>query len=115
MRVRGDRSPSAAFTLEKQPKRPGFVLARFYENAVAFEETRDGQTIKGWEYDEYHLELADTGGLETDITNSLNSYLEQAKAAERPANWETEQRVADLETALCEIDEALIEMYERGG
>ena len=50
MRVRGDNAPSNAFTLEEQPKKPGFFLVRFYENAQEFSETRDGLTITGWEY-----------------------------------------------------------------
>lgn len=45
MRVRGDNAPSNAFTLEEQPKKPGFFLVRFYENAQEFSETRDGLTI----------------------------------------------------------------------
>ena len=36
MRVRGDNAPSNAFTLEEQPKKPGFFLVRFYENAQEF-------------------------------------------------------------------------------
>ena len=32
MRVRGDLAPSNAFSLEEQPKKPGFVLVRFYGN-----------------------------------------------------------------------------------
>ena len=47
MRVRGDNAPSNAFTLEEQPKKPGFFLVRFYENAQEFSETRDGLTITG--------------------------------------------------------------------
>ena len=44
MRVRGDNAPSNAFTLEEQPKKPGFALVRFYENVKAFEEKHDELT-----------------------------------------------------------------------
>lgn len=82
MRVRGDVQPSNAFTLEEQPKKPGYYLVRFFENAQEFSEAKEGLTVSGWEYDEYHLELADTGSLEEDVLNNYDALLEQAKAAE---------------------------------
>ena len=82
MKVRGDLAPSAAFTLEKQPKNPGFSLARFYENVRPFEETTGDQTMSGFEYDEYHLELADTGNLQDDIFNNYDYYMGVAKLQE---------------------------------
>lgn len=82
MRVRGDVQPSNAFTLEEQPKKPGYYLVRFFENAQEFSEEKEGLTVSGWEYDEYHLELADTGSLEEDVLNNYDALLEQAKAAE---------------------------------
>ena len=82
MRVRGDVQPSNAFTLEEQPKKPGYYLVRFFENAQEFSEEKEGLTVSGWEYDEYHLELADTGSLEGDVLNNYDALLEQAKAAE---------------------------------
>ena len=85
MRVRGDLPPSGTFTLEEQPKKPGFFLARFFENAVPFEETKDGLTIRGYEYDEYHLELADTGSLREDVLGNFDNLLAQAKDTEEPA------------------------------
>ena len=81
MRVRGDVQPSNAFTLEEQPKKPGYYLVRFFENAQEFSEETEGLTVSGWEYDEYHLELADTGSLEEDVLNNYDALLEQAKAA----------------------------------
>lgn len=98
MRVRGDLQPSNAFTLEEQPKKPGFFLVRFFENAKEFEETKDGLTIRGWEYDEYHLELEDTGSLADDVLNNFDALLEQAKladAGDEPGNLDG--RVAALE------------------
>ena len=80
MRVRGDLPPSNAFSLEAQPNKPGFVLARFYENAAPFEDKMDGLTISGYEYDEYHLELADTGDLQSDILNNYDYYFGVAKS-----------------------------------
>ncbi len=75
MRVRGDRQPSASFSVEPIPNRPGMCLARFYANAVPFEES-------GWEYDEYHLELPDTGGLLVDIEGNFDVYFQQAMMAD---------------------------------
>lgn len=106
MRVRGDNAPSNAFTLEEQPKKPGFFLVRFYENAQKFSETRDGLTITGWEYDEYHLELADTGSLSEDVLANFDTLLAQAKAAETPAEQgDLESRVTTLEETSASKDD----------
>lgn len=106
MRVRGDNAPSNAFTLEEQPKKPGFFLVRFYENAQEFSETRDGLTITGWEYDEYHLELADTGSLSEDVLANFDTLLAQAKAAETPAEQgDLELRVTTLEETSASKDD----------
>ena len=90
MRVRGDMLPSGSFTLEEQPDKPGFCLVRFFENAEPFEETKDGLTISGYQYDEYHLEA--------DVSNNYETLLAQAKALEGdsgPASLE--ERVNTLE------------------
>lgn len=106
MRVRGDNAPSNAFTLEEQPKKPGFFLVRFYENAQEFSETRDGLTITGWEYDEYHLELADTGSLSEDVLANFDTLLAQAKAAETPAEQgDLESHVTTLEETSASKDD----------
>lgn len=106
MRVRGDNAPSNAFTLEEQPKKPGFFLVRFYENAQEFSETRDGLTITGWEYDEYHLELADTGSLSEDVLANFDTLLAQAKAAETPAEQgDLESRITTLEETSASKDD----------
>lgn len=106
MRVRGDNAPSNAFTLEEQPKKPGFFLVRFYENAQEFSETRDSLTITGWEYDEYHLELADTGSLSEDVLANFDTLLAQAKAAETPAEQgDLESRVTTLEETSASKDD----------
>ncbi len=71
---------------------------RFFENAEPFEETKDGLTISGYQYDEYHLEMEDTGDLEADVSNNYETLLAQAKALEGdsgPASLE--ERVNTLE------------------
>ena len=109
MRVRGDVQPSNAFTLEAQPKKPGFCLVRFFENAKEFSEKKEGLTVSGWEYDEYHLELADTGSLDEDVLNNYDALLEQAKAAEAEneggGSEGLEGRVDALETDKADKDE----------
>ena len=106
MRVRGDNAPNNVFALEEQPKAPGFCLVRFFENAAPFTETKDGLTISGYEYDEYHLELADTGSLQEDVLNNFDTLLAQAKAAEstdEPGDLTT--RVSALEDEKADKDE----------
>ena len=128
MRVRGDNPPSGAFTLEEQPNHPGFTLARFYENAVQFEETRDGLTTSGYEYDEYHLELEYRPGLEEDIINGYDGYIAQAKLYEaekriipalrfRVENLEGENtvlqlKVNSLESQVTDAQMALCDVFE---
>ena len=109
MRVRGDVQPSNAFTVEEQPKKPGFCLVRFFENAQELSEEQGELTVSGWEYDEYHLEMADTGSLEEDVLNNYDALLEQAKAAEAEAEGggsdDLEERVAAMETGKADKDE----------
>lgn len=124
MKVRGDLPPSNAFSMEEQPKKPGYVLVRFYENVEPFEETQGDLTIKGYVYDEYHLELKDYDGLADDILNGFDNYLAQAKLEEAEGNTipNLQQRVADLEEQnaalqeqVAQQDDALIELYEMNG
>lgn len=106
MRVRGDNAPSNAFSLEEQPNKPGVALVRFYENAEPFEEKRDELTISGWVYNEYHLELADTGSLSEDVLANFDTLLAQAKAAETPAEQgDLESRVTTLEETSASKDD----------
>lgn len=109
MRVRGGVQPSNAFTVEEQPKKPGFCLVRFFENPQEFSEEQGELTVSGWEYDEYHLEMADTGSLEEDVLNNYDALLEQAKAAEAEAEGggsdDLEERVAAMETGKADKDE----------
>ncbi|WP_409969631.1 hypothetical protein RFF05_06895 [Bengtsoniella intestinalis] len=121
MRVRGDLSPNGAFTLEEQPKKPGYSLARFYENVEEFSETVDGLTISGYEYDEYKLELETVDGLSDAITENYNVYLSEAKLAEEEAYTipTLKERVTQLETEkeslesqLTDTQLALCDVYE---
>jgi hypothetical protein len=107
MKVRGDLSPSAAFTIEVQPKRPDHVLARFYENVVSFSEERDGQTMSGYEYDEYHLELYNTGDLAADIEANYTMYIMTAKEAEEPC---PEERIQVLSAQNEALTNAVVEL-----
>jgi hypothetical protein len=107
MKVRGDLSPSAAFTIEVQPNKPSFVLARFYENVSAFSEEREGETMNGYEYDEYHLELFNTGALAIDIEANYEQYLAAAKDLEAPGAEEQIQHLNEqnemLKNAVVEL------------
>lgn len=105
MRVRGDNAPSNAFMLEAQPNKPGFVLARFFENPEEFTEQEGDLTIHGWAYDEYHLELEDRPGLAEDIVGSFDGYLAQAKLLEAEGKTipNLQQQVADLERDKAEL------------
>lgn len=110
MRVRGDLQPSNAFSLEERPKKPGFVLVRFFENAEPFKETSGELTISGYEYDEYCMELANYDGLFDDILNNYDGYLAQAKLqeAEQKTIPMLQQQVADLEEEKSALNEKVI-------
>lgn len=72
MKVTSSVSP-LAFTLETNPRRPNFRLARFHENAI--------ETESGWEYDEYCLEFPTSDTLEAEIAAHYWEYLKQAMEA----------------------------------
>lgn len=69
MKVTSSVSP-LAFTLETNPRRPNFRLARFHENAI--------ETESGWEYDEYCLELPASDTLEAEVETNYDAYLHRA-------------------------------------
>lgn len=106
MRVRGDLQPSNVFSIEAQPKKQGYCLVRFYENATPYEETTDQIIMSGWEYDEYHLELFDTGDLHNDVQNNLELLLAQAKEQEAEQQPLT-PRVSTLEQDSAAMNDAL--------
>lgn len=91
MRVCGDNKP-ANFTAENQPKHPGYCLIRFYENVEPYET----EEYTGWQYDEYHLELADRPDLQEYVQNHYNELLQEAKGG--PS--EVERLRADLDYIL---------------
>lgn len=74
MKARGTNNPGA-FSFENQPKHPGYVLIRFYENAQPYE----SDTYTGWQYDEYHLELPARPDMQTYIENHLYELKAEAK------------------------------------
>lgn len=88
MKVHGDLKPGTFF-VEKQPKRPGYCLVRFYENSAPYE--AEGYT--GWQYDEYHLELPDRSDMDAYISNHYHELLQEAKGGPSA----TEQLRADLD------------------
>lgn len=121
MKVRGDNAPANAFSLEEQPDKPGFCLARFYENVAPFSETEGELTISGYEYDEYYLELPFYDGISDDILGNFDGYFAQAKLAE--AETETipklKQQVSDLQSVneglteqITQAQLALCDVYE---
>lgn len=76
-----------SYVLEPCPKRPGYTTIRLRENAKPFEETHDdgdgdGQTISGYEYDEYCLIAEDRAGLSDEVEANFETYLAHAKAQE---------------------------------
>lgn len=118
MKARGDNAPSSAFTVEAQPKSPGHVLVRFYENAKPFEEADGDLTITGWEYDEYHLEIPDSGNIEMYVLANYGALLSKAKGQDTPEptpeekiaaleaeNAALSSQVTDMQMALCDVYE----------
>lgn len=130
MKVRGDLPPSNAFTVENQPKRPGFALVRFYENVREFTEQDGDLTISGYEYDEYHLEIERVHGLEEYVLQNFDRLLRKARAADTQKVAETPEQkmtrleaenaklhgqVESLESELTDTQMALCDIYEMLG
>lgn len=80
MRVRGETEPQSQFTLEDYAKKPGYVLARFFQNARQETDTSGEQPVTYWSWDEYHLILASEPRLQDDIAGNLAFYMDQAIA-----------------------------------
>ncbi len=113
MRVRGSVAPSNAFTVEEQPNKPGFCLIRFFEDVQPYEEEGPhGKPITGFEYDEYHLEVADYDGLENDVLNGFDGYLAQAKLQEAEGKIipALQTQVAALELEKAELTDKVINL-----
>lgn len=88
MTVHGDSKP-ATYTIEKQPKHPGYYLVRFYENVEPYET----ENYVGWQYDEYYLEMPERPDLRVYIQHHYNELLQEAKGG--PS--EVERLRADLD------------------
>ena len=111
MRVRGDVQPSNAFTVEEQPKKPGFCLVRFFENPQEFSEKQGELTVSGWEYDEYHLELP----ARPDMQSYIENHLYELKAEAKGGASAVTQMMAQMEAyntanqlAIAELAEAMM-------
>lgn len=111
MKVKGDNAPSRAFEVEPHPQKPHVAVVRFFENAQPFEEKTGDLTTKGWEYDEYRLEMPLYDGLTLDVAAAYDSYLAQAKAEEE-SKTELERMassVASLQAAQSDTDSMVVE------
>lgn len=107
MKARGTVDPGK-FSIEKLQNKPGLVTVRFYEGARPYEETVNGTTFTGWEYNEYHMTLRDLPGLEADILDMYDTYLDQAKLQDiRNREYDPIQNMEQqekLEQARADID-----------
>ena len=77
MKVHGDVKPPN-YLIEPAIDQPGMCVVHLYENSV--------ETDDGWEYDEYRLELPNSGGLDVDVPAMMDVYLAAAKAKEEAKN-----------------------------
>ncbi len=115
MKVKGNNAPSGAFEVEPHPQKPGVAVVRFFKNTQPFEEKSGDLTTKGWEYDEYRMEMPLYDGLTLDVAAAYDSYLAQAKAEERSKN-ELERMansVASLQAAQSDTDSMVVEQEYR--
>lgn len=115
MKVKGDNAPSGAFEVEPHPQKPGVAVVRFFENAQPFEEKSGDLTTKGWEYDEYLMEMPLYNSLTLDVAAAYDSYLAQAKAEERSKNKleRMANSVASLQAAQSDTDSMVVEQEYR--
>lgn len=97
------------------------MLLQLFENVKKFTETMMDLTISGYEYDEYHLELLDTPGLEETIIEHYDEYMMEAKMkeAEKETIPNLESRVKELteentalQNQLTDAQIALCDIYE---
>lgn len=119
MKVRADLlQPRCA--LEAYPRKEGHQLARLRENFAEFEEAShtDGESIKGYEYDEYTLLLPQDVTLDWVETN-FDALIAEAREREQIAEAATPENVmrltrrnAELEQQNAMLTECLLEMSE---
>ena len=112
MKVKGDNAPSGAFEVEPHPQKPGIAVVRFFENAQPFEEKSGDLTTKGWEYDEYHLELPLYDNLALDVDAAYDICIQQAKADEEEAKG-PEASLLELKAAQTETDTLVVDQEYR--
>lgn len=116
MKRYGDNAPGT-YSIEEQPKNPGYVLVRFFENAAPFTRTDGDREHSGYEYDEYTLELLNYDGLMDDIASNLEVYLEQAKAQEEQ-NKSPDEKIAkvkqDVDATTLVSDIVFVTLAESG-
>lgn len=106
--------------LEVYPQKEGYQLARLRENFAEFEEAShpDGESIKGYEYDEYTLVLPQDVTLDWVETN-FDALIAEAREREQTAEAATPENVlrltrrnAELEQQNAMLTECLLEMSE---
>ena len=103
MKVRGDNAPLSMFSIEEQPKNPGYSLIRFYLNPTPYSSEEHGTTVRGYEYDEYHLEIETQDDLEAYIQNRFDDLLAEAELAEADFRTPQEKRKWAYENELSII------------
>jgi hypothetical protein len=81
MKVRGSK-PDGLCMVERHPQRPEMAIVRLFANPAEYEESQNGMTAKGWEYEEYRLEVPYYDSLVADVNAAYEGWLAQAKAAE---------------------------------
>lgn len=94
MKRYGDNAPGT-YSIEEQPKKPGYVLVRLFENAVPFTRTDGEREHSSYEYDEYTLELLNYDGLMADLVSNIGYYLNQAKIQEEQ-NKSPDDKIAEV-------------------
>lgn len=100
----------------RSPASPWFGSSKTRSRfAQPFEEKSGDLTAKGWEYDEYRLEMPLYDGLALDVAAAYDSYLAQARAEEESKN-EFERMansVASLQAAQSDTDSMVVEQEYR--
>ena len=83
MRVKGDISPNV-FSIEPYCGDEGKVEVRLRENIKSYEEKNEitGETIQGFEYDEYLFVLDNRENLSETIQNNLEDWLATGRTLE---------------------------------
>lgn len=124
MKVNASCAPNKNFCVEEIPNKPGFALARFFENVVENEKKIDDKTIKEYNYDEYHLIIPYYDNIEKDVSANIENLMIQAKYEEEEKNTipnlknqtsklekqksKLEEQVTDMQLALCDVYEQIL-------